>query len=239
MSFRALVTGQIAPYTLMIGDQTVDVKPHPRARRVTLRYNAKKTCFTVTMPKRTSKKFIMAFLEQNTEWMQRQQQIATPLFDPMTERLIPIEGVPRRIIHEEATGVQVMLQDDALIIRCRPERLQRALQRYLKQHAEQTIVPMVRDKAAALGKHVSEVAFRDTTSRWGSCSHSGKLSFSWRLIMAPPTVIDYVVAHEVAHLRHFDHSPDFWALCRRLSSDYTEGKHWLQLNGQGLQQIVI
>jgi len=235
MPTRALTSDNVIAFA----DFTVEVKPHPRARRVTLRYNPKKSCFTVTTPKRTSKKFILEFLHTHQAWMAQQQRIAPPKADPVTTGIIPVEGHDRRIVHEEAVGVQVDLLFDTLLVRCKPERQQRAIQRFLKQHAEKIIVPLAREKARSIGKVISDISFRDTTSRWGSCSHDRKLSFSWRLIMAPFEVIDYVVAHEVAHLQHFDHSPDFWALCRTLSKDYTTGKHWLKLNGQHLQQIEV
>lgn len=236
---RALIAGKPADPLIAFADFTIEVKPHPRARRVTLRYNAKKSCFTVTTPKRTSRKFILAFLSEHQDWMRQQQQIAPPKADPVATGIIPVEGFERRIVREDATGVQVDLLFDTLLVRCRPERAQRAIQRFLKQHAEKIIVPLAREKALLIGKQIAEISFRDTTSRWGSCSSDRKLSFSWRLIMAPFEVIDYVVAHEVAHLQHFDHSPEFWALCRELSKDYTQGKHWLKLNGQTLQQVEV
>lgn len=218
---------------------TVQVKSHPRARSVTLRYNPKKACFTVTAPKRTSRKFILAFLSEHQGWMATQQDIAPQKATPVAEGTILIEGKPRLIVHEEAPGVQVDLLFDTLLVRCRPERMPRAIQRFMKQHAEKIIVPLAREKARAIDKTISDISFRDTTSRWGSCSSDKKLSFSWRLIMAPYDVIDYVVAHEVAHLQHFDHSPAFWALCRELSRDYTSGKHWLKLNGQSLHAMDL
>ncbi|MDB5478644.1 MAG: hypothetical protein JWM96_1139, partial [Alphaproteobacteria bacterium] len=148
-----------------------------------------------------------------------------------------IEGLLRAIIHQSAPGVKIELTHDRIFIACRPERMPRALQRFLLQHAEKIIVPLAHEKAAAIGKKIAGIRLRDTTSRWGSCSHDGNLSFSWRLILAPIDVIDYVVAHEVAHLQHFDHSPNFWGLCRELSSSYTMGKHWLKLHGAALQQV--
>ena len=150
-----------------------------------------------------------------------------------------IEGIQRRIIHSEATGVHVSLTEDAILISCREERLPRALQRFVVQHADKLISELSREKAARIGKRITKITMRDTSTRWGSCASDGSLSFSWRLIMAPFDAIDYVVAHEVAHLQHFDHSPDFWALCRDLSENYTMGKHWLKINGTHLQGAVL
>lgn len=218
---------------------TVQVKTNARARRVTLRYDSKKEHFVVTAPKRTSKKFITEFLTTHQDWMARQQSVAPQKIHPLTDGHITIQGITRRIEHSEGTGVTVTLHPDKLHIQCRDARLPRALQRFIRQHAEQIITPLCHDKAAIIDKKITTINFRDTTSRWGSCAHDGTLSFSWRLVMAPQEVIDYVVAHEIAHLQHFDHSPAFWALCRKLSTHYTQGKHWLQLNGQSLQQVEL
>ena len=102
-----------------------------------------------------------------------------------------------------------------------------------------TTVDMATDKADIINKNISSVTVRDTKSRWGSCSHKGELSFSWRLIFAPYDAIDYVIAHEVAHLIHMDHSKNFWTLCRSLSSNFVEGKFWMQNHGNSLMRYGI
>lgn len=239
MFFRAAKSASPPDPFLSVNGFTVQVKSHARARRVTLRYDDKKEFFVVTAPKRTSKKFITEFLNTHQDWMMKQQANAPEKINPLQQGHITIQDIARRINHIEATGVAVTLHPDSIDIHCRRERLPRALQRFVKQHAEQIITPLCHEKAAQIDKKITDVNFRDTTSRWGSCAHDGTLSFSWRLIFAPQEVIDYVVAHEVAHLQHFDHSPAFWTLCRTLSNDYTKGKHWLQINGQSLQHIDL
>ena len=93
---------------------------------------------------------------------------------------------------------------------------------------------LVHEKAAEIGKDVTSVSLRDTKSRWGSCSSNGSISLSWRLIFAPWDAMDYVVAHEVAHLIHMNHGKDFWALCATLSANYSTGKKWMRTNGHEL-----
>jgi predicted metal-dependent hydrolase len=224
---------------ILIGDFTVLVKPVARARNLTLRYNLKKSCFVVSGPKRASRKSMIEFVTAHHAWMQQQMRSIPKAPSIIEDGFITIEGIPRKIIHEVAAGVKINLTEDALIIHCREERLQRAIQRFVVQHAENIITPLAYDKAVSIGKKISDITFRDTSSRWGSCSSDGKLSFSWRLIMAPMETIDYVVGHEVAHLQHFDHSPKFWALCRELSTDFTAGKHWLKINGAHLQSAIL
>ena len=88
--------------------------------------------------------------------------------------------------------------------------------------------------ARALGRRFTALALRDTRSRWGSCTHEGRLMYSWRLAMAPPEVLDYVAAHEVAHLRHMDHSPRFWAAVAGLMPGYAIHRDWLRRHGADL-----
>lgn len=235
MPLRALTS----PHVITLDDLTIEVKPNARARGLTLRYNLKKGHFVASVPKRVSKKFILEFLVQHQEWMRKQLTNVPQIPSALEQGEILIEGITRRILHQSAAGVHVSLTEDALMVACRPERLPRAIQRFVVQHAEQLISELAHEKAARIGKRITKITLRDTSSRWGSCAHDGSLSFSWRLIMAPFDVIDYVVAHEVAHLQHFDHSPDFWALCRELSENYTMGKHWLKINGAHLQSAVI
>ncbi len=96
---------------------------------------------------------------------------------------------------------------------------------------------LVARHTATVGRKAKAIRFRDTTSRWGSCTSDGTLSFSWRIMMAPPAVIDYLVAHEVAHLKEMNHGPDFWKLCGQLCPDTERCKAWLKRNGGALQAI--
>lgn len=110
----------------------------------------------------------------------------------------------------------------------------RRVRDWLKAQARERIAQEARQKAQALGKTVRQVTVRDTVSRWGSCSHDGNLSFSWRLILAPAEVCDYVISHEVAHLQEFNHSAAFWALVEQLSPGYRQWRNWLSVHGHGL-----
>ena len=107
----------------------------------------------------------------------------------------------------------------------------------LKKDAKAMIEPMALEMAAQTGKRVKAIRFKDTSSRWGSCSSDGTLAFSWRIMMAPRKVVAYLVAHEVAHLTEMNHGPRFWALCRELCPDTAECRAWLKRNGSKLQAI--
>ena len=98
------------------------------------------------------------------------------------------------------------------------------------------IEPAARAYARRVGRRVERIALRDTRSRWGSCSTTGTLSFSWRLAMAPDAVLDYVAAHEVAHLRHMNHGAEFWELVETLDPDFRRSEDWLKREGLSLRR---
>ncbi len=118
-----------------------------------------------------------------------------------------------------------------------PAAFSRRVGDHLKALARADLLAAVERHAAALGRRPARVVLRDTTSRWGSCSSRGTLSFSWRLVLAPPFVLDYLAAHEVAHLAEMNHGPVFWDHCRRLCPRSDEARAWLKANGAGLHAI--
>jgi predicted metal-dependent hydrolase len=224
------------PPMIQIDHLSVEVRVHPAARGLTLRYNARKSCFTLTKPKRFSTKDIAEFLDENRGWMNDQQRKipACKLVEPGDR--ISLYGRTYTIRHKESAGVSIKTDGDFLVVQCRRERFSRALQRHVKKLATDIIVPMAHAKARMINKDISRVTLKDTTSRWGSCARGGKLSFSWRLIMAPPEVVDYIVGHEVAHLQHHHHKPSFWDLCRKLTPHTDTSKNWLDEHGLTLHQ---
>ncbi|HYI07041.1 MAG TPA: YgjP-like metallopeptidase domain-containing protein, partial [Reyranella sp.] len=122
----------------------------------------------------------------------------------------------------------------------RPEHLPRRLRDWLTAELRHRLVPLVHAKARRVERPVKRISVRDSRSRWGSCGPDGGLSFSWRLVFAPPEVLDYLVAHEVAHLVHLNHGPRFWALAERLC-DGPMGvpRAWLRANGETLLQYGL
>jgi predicted metal-dependent hydrolase len=125
----------------------------------------------------------------------------------------------------------------ALFVHGEREHLPRRLADFLKKQAKKDIEALVMKHTDAINKRAKTIRFRDTSSRWGSCTSDGKLSFSWRIMMAPKPIINYLVAHEVAHLKQMNHGPKFWKLCEELCPDTERCKDWLKRNGNALQAI--
>lgn len=208
-----------------------------RARRLALRLDSKERVMRLTIPKGTPHKHALRFVNQHDDWIQ-ERLLTLPCITPFADGIeVPILGSLRRIevnFDDTVKRTSVKLQDKIIHVRTNKDDPANRIERYLRKLAKETLTELSHEKAAQIDKTVRSVAVRDTKSRWGSCSADGSLSYSWRLIFAPYEAMDYVVAHEVAHLQHLDHSRAFWNLCTELSDDYVEGKYWMQNHGNEL-----
>ena len=218
----------------------VQIKRVGNARRLILRVRAATRDVVLTMPPRSSLPRARLFVERHAEWIGRRLDglpAPTP-FGPGA--VMPLRGVPHEIRHRPGERGVVWLEDGAtprLCVGGDAPFVERRLRDYLKAQARADLAAAAARHAAALGVSVRRITLRDTTSRWGSCSSSRSLSFSWRLVMAPPHVLDYLAAHEVAHLAHMNHSDAFWATVARLVPDYERAEAWLKANGLGLMRF--
>ncbi len=214
---------------------------HTRARRLTLRIDTGGRGLRITVPPGIKRGEVDRFLDRHRDWLE--QRLAKvprqPLVRPGIK--IPLRGVPHRIVHAPETRGTVTVgrgpTGPVLTVHGDRRHLPRRVADFLKREAKVEIEALVAKHCAAVHKRAKAVRFRDTTSRWGSCTSDGVLSFSWRIMMAPAPVIDYLVAHEVAHLKEMNHGPKFWALCARLCPETERCKAWLKRNGNALQAI--
>lgn len=213
------------------GDIPVLLRRSARARRMTLRVTRAEGQVVLTLPTRATLTEGRAFAESRAEWLRR---VRADMPQPQVVAdgaLLPVEGLLLRLTAAPIRSVQVV--GDALLIpAARPAGV--VVQAWLRHLAHMRLVASCDRHAAALGRSFRAIALRDTRSRWGSCTHDGRLMFSWRLAMAPPEVLDYVAAHEVAHLAHMDHSPAFWAATGRLLPGYQAHRAWLKAHGHEL-----
>ena len=211
-----------------------------RAKRLTLRIEKGGKGLRVTVPPGIDPREVDRFLDRHRGWLETR---LAKLPDDAALRpgvKLPVRGVPHLIVHQPGRGtvtVGSLEGEPALIVHGDGAHLQRRLADFLKREAKRDIEILVAKHTVSVGRRAKTVRYRDTTSRWGSCTSDGTLSFSWRIMMAPKTVIDYLVAHEVAHLKEMNHGPKFWALCRELCPRTDEARAWLKKNGGALQAI--
>lgn len=190
----------------------------------------------VTIPARTPLKEVRRFLDAHRGWLEsRLARLPAPVpFAPGA--VLPLCGMPHTILHAPDTRRGVWIEGRAILVSGAREHLPRRVEDWLKREARIALSERVRIHAEALGRPVLRVGVRDNVSRWGSCTAQGALSFSWRLVLAPPSVLDYVAAHEAAHLVERNHGPGFWAIVRQLDPDFEAARAWLRTHGAGLHR---
>jgi len=220
------------------------VRRNAQARRYTLRIHAATRDVVLTMPKRGSLREAKAFAERHAAWIATRLK-RLPHATPFAHgTVIPLRGVPHRIEHRPGARGTVWAEcgDDGAQLLCvagGEAHLARRVRDYLKREAKRDLEAASRRYAARLGVAVKRVSIRDQASRWGSCSATGVLSFSWRLVLAPPFVLDYLAAHEVAHLVEMNHSPRFWRTVIGICPDTRRAKAWLDAHGAELHRYGV
>lgn len=237
----------------------VEVRRHPAARRLTLRVSQTRRSVVVTVPMQCDLVEAGSFLHRNIDWVrERLGSIPEPIALE-SGAVVPLRGEPHTL---HFTGVR---DRGPRVRRIRPvggtaaaggldpassaappyaklqvtgpfEYATQRLIDWLCEEARHDLDARVVHHAANLGLTAKRITVRDQSSRWGSCSTTGTLSFSWRLILAPPLILDYVAAHEVAHLKEMNHGPRFWALVRRTMPQMDEARQWLQIYGMDLHK---
>ena len=209
----------------------VAIRVSGRARRVAVRIDSVGGKVELVLPRSVPADAGLRFLAAKREWIAA-RLAALPQQMPFAEgTTVPVLGVPYRICHDrDRTRPPVEIVDGEIRVGGDPAHLARQVRDHLVFAARDVLAPRALRLAARIGRRVSRITIRDTKSRWGSCSGQGNLSFSWRLILAPEPVLDYVVAHEVAHLVEMNHGPRFWQLVESLTPGSAAPRAWLRQN---------
>lgn len=219
----------------------VAIKRDRRARRFILRMDPRSAGAVVTVPPGTADREALDFAIRQAGWIRARLATAGERIDFAPGAEIPLRGIPHVIAHEATRRGTVRPGETVegrpcLRVAGDPRHLPRRLRDWLKAQAKHDLAEASRRYAEAMDLKYRRVAVRDQTSRWGSCSSAGALSYSWRLILAPPDILDYVAAHEVAHLAEMNHGPRFWALVRRHCPQTERARAWLRRHGAGLHR---
>jgi predicted metal-dependent hydrolase len=221
----------------------VRVRRHRQARRYTLRIHSTSREVVLTMPPRGSLKEARAFAEKHGGWIAaRLRRLPEPA--PFAHgTLLPLRGIEHRIIHCPGSRGTVWIEsagdDRRLCVAGQTPHIARRVGDFVKREAKRDLEVASRQAAAQLGVTIRRVSIRDQSSRWGSCSTTGVLSYSWRLILAPPFVLEYLAAHEVAHLIEMNHSRRFWRLVEGICPDLARAKAWLDAHGSDLHRYGV
>ena len=207
----------------------LSIRVSARARRIGLRIDAAERRVELVLPRGVPASQGLRFLAARREWVAARFRTLHPRLPFAEGAIVPVLGIPHRIRREFDVGAPpVAIVDSEIRVRGEAEHLARRLRDHLVATARREFTHRARRLAFRIGKSVARVSVRDTKSRWGSCSGRANLSFSWRLIFAPESVVDYVVAHEVAHLSEMNHGPRFWRLVESLSPGSAVPREWLR-----------
>jgi predicted metal-dependent hydrolase len=222
----------------------VHLRRHAQARRYTLRVHAATREIVLTMPPRGSVREAKVFAEKHGGWIAARFGRLPQAVPFAPGETIPLRGVPHRIEHRRGVRGTAWTEDgegDERLLCAAGElpHLARRIGDLLKREARRDLEAASRKYCAEISVAARRITVRDQSSRWGSCSTAGMLSYSWRLILAPPFVLDYLAAHEVAHLVEMNHSPRFWRLVGRICPAMPKAKAWLDAHGADLHRYGV
>jgi predicted metal-dependent hydrolase len=215
---------------------------NPRARRVSVRIDPTRREAIATAPSSRQLKQAVRFAAERAGWIAHELERLPQGVLLAPGALAPLRGVLHELVYEygrtsariEAGAPHLRLVAPAPD----PALFEPRLLRFLKEEARTDLHAAVARHASVLGVRAARIQVKELRSRWGSCSADGVLSFSWRVVLAPPHVLEYLAAHEVAHLREMNHSRRFWALVRQCMPDYERGREWLHQHGCALHAVA-
>lgn len=211
-----------------------------RAKRIILRLDIRKRAIVITLPVGVTRQQGMCFLQSQSQWIA--QALEKLPRSAVEQGEIWLEGTPTPILPTTTLDGRTRLTETGLHIGHPPEEHSRYLLSFLKRRAEALFPPLFQQQSLRMNARPTKLSLRDVRSRWGSCTRQGRIMLSWRLIMAPPDIYTYVMVHELAHLSHFNHGPDFWKLVDQYAPDGQAGRKkaekWLTQNGARLLAMV-
>ncbi len=222
------VAGQSLPLTL---------RRNAQAKHITMRLSSDGQSVKITLPKRCAAKQAIAFAHTQTGWLEKQLLQAPQLISLVPNE--PIEVLGDTLVFSHANSRNSHQEGHIFYMGGEPEFFARRVEASIKKMARTCFSDIAQELAQQIDVEIAGIALRDTRSRWGSCSSQRKINLSWRLAFAPLNVARYVIAHEVAHLVHFNHSAEFWQLVEQLHPYWQKDRAWLKKKGNQLHQIVI
>ena len=219
-------------------------KPIVISRKNNIRRLSLKVCritgkITINAPKFLAESEIYKFYSLNRSWIHNQiNQCLVPKI--VKEGLfLPVEGNLYEIVVKKSCSKIKILENNQICIPKNISDIGKELQTFLLKYCKSVMIPIILKKSNLIQKKIKKISFKDTKSRWGSCSSTGSIMLNWRLIMVPPSVYNYVIIHEIAHLVHMNHGPLFWKLVQELSPNYSKDKEWLKKNGREIRRYIF
>jgi predicted metal-dependent hydrolase len=213
------------------------LRRNSRARLYSLKVDPRRGAVTLVLPSRGTREEGLRFLARSAAWIEKRLDNLPPRTPFADGAAIPLKGREFKLRHDPAHLPGVWPGNGEIVVGGSSAGMARRLGRWLVAEARREFTTRAHVLAEKVGRRIAAIRVADTRSQWGACSSSGRISFSWRVIMAPDMVIDYLVAHEVAHLIHRGHGPRFKALLARLAPAVDSAEEWLKRHGPALYRI--
>ena len=231
-----LLNGQIVPLRVIV---------NPRARRISLRLDTARREAVAVSPSARLLPKAAAFAIDRAGWVAAHLAKLPKMIALVPGAVIPLRGAPHKLVMVKGRAParieppSVAMSAPASIVVAAPdaETFASRVRRFLAAEAKRDLVKSVETHAKTLKVAWKSITVKDTTSRWGSCNADGALCFSWRVVLAPPHILDYLAAHETAHLRELNHSKRYWSHVARCMPDYDRAEAWLRKHGAALHAI--
>lgn len=238
MTARMPLLRPLADERLQVGRRTVDLRVmvNRRARRIILRVDPVSGDLVLVLPSARTYAEGLDFVRQKAEWTHRRLEQVPDRMAFTDGAIIPVQGQPHRICHVPDLAVLVWQDAGEIHVGGQRRGMPARVAAWLRVEARRTIQRRATGHAERLNVDVNRISIRDPRTRWGSASSGGALSFSWRLYLAPKPVLNYVVAHEVAHLREMNHGARFWRLVETLCPGFEQPRGWLREHGHSLHR---
>jgi predicted metal-dependent hydrolase len=214
----------------------VRIRKNTRARRMILRIDNNINGAVVTLPSWTSEREALLMVQEKSDWVLTKLDNMPTKISFESGVQIPFLGEYHIVYHDPNQKEVVKKGENEIRLGGREEHLSRRLGDWLRKEAKIIIQPKAIEMAKKLNGKIGRISIRDTKSRWGSCAASGNLSFCWRLILTPEWVLNYVIAHEVSHLRHMNHGPEFWKTVADFNVRVDAARVWLSKNAEQLHR---
>jgi predicted metal-dependent hydrolase len=212
----------------------INISSNKKAKRYILKADHVSRQIKLTTPTRYCDSQIEEFITAKQNWIWQQYKALNEKITFQNGLTIPILGKEYKITYLANGEKPIELVDNMLLVSGRESLLPTKIKHFLQQHIKSEIITLVNAKSKATGENYSKITLKEMKSRWGSCNSKRTLCFCWRIVFAPQEVLDYLVAHEVAHLTHMNHSPQFWQLVAQLNNDCMKNRNWLKKNGSQL-----
>ena len=226
-----LLTGKTFDIKEAVG-MDIKIIQSANSRKLILHIDNKERVPVLSIPKYCTRKRAINFVNENMDWiLETLQKLPERKYFSDGEK-ISLFGKNVTITHCPTARCGVRLDLDKLIVSGGAEFLHRRVKDYIRQKAETEFYNLSVSLAAKIGCKINNISIKDTKSRWGSCSSLNNINYNWRIALAPQYVINYLMAHEVSHLKHQDHSQAFWQCVAELDKDWQKGRDWLQKNGR-------